>query len=253
MKRSASLLTLLAFLFAACASSSAPPPRYAGEDDDDDDDASDERGSGREPGNEGGNGATEPPDEVASTPPEEPPEEPEPAVDPVAGMKPKKGPSGYGMLVVPDLTGMTFEQAERALRASGFKFEKLGTSDYACAQHDDSKLAKVGAVCGQEPLAGSERLPKLMQVKVTLERDTFDRGDVGGANEWRRMPAVDGQSLAAARAALAQAGLAADQFEVIEVSESGCATGKVCRTEPAAGGRKVLARKGQLYVGKAKR
>jgi PASTA domain len=249
---------LLLSLLAACPSSSTGPgPRYADNDDDDDDDDDGDDDGGRDTAttggddtaNAGGSGNDDGSDDDGTAGGGET----APAVDDatVAAIKPQRGPSGYGMLLVPDLTGMTADQAATALRAAGFKFQRLETTDNACGHSDEDQMMRLGAVCAQEPLAGAERLPKLMQAKITIERDTYEHGSIGGSSEWRRMPDVAGKSLATARTMLERASLPLDeQFEIVKTSESGCAKGAVCRTEPVGKGRKVLARKGQIYVGK---
>lgn len=243
---------LLLSLLAACPSrSTGPSPRYSDNDDDDD-----ENGSGDDTATTGDDTATPDGDDTAGS------DDDAitgggattlPGVDAatIAAIKPQRGPSGYGMLLVPDLTGMTADQAATALRAAGFRFDRLETTDNACGHSDEDQLMQLGAVCGQEPLAGAERLPKLMSARITIERDTYERGSIGGSSEWRRMPNLVGKPLATARTLLDRASLPLDdQFEIVKTSESGCARGAVCRTEPTGKGRKVLARKGQIYVGK---
>jgi beta-lactam-binding protein with PASTA domain len=159
--------------------------------------------------------------------------------------------AGARMLVVPDLTGLTIEQAAAALQAAGFQFDHVEPSDFVCEYADDRSMVKQGTACGQEPLAGAERLPRLVSVRVTIEHDTYEHGAVGLANEWRRMPDVLGRPLDSANGLLARSQLpTGEHFEIIDTTEDGCEAGLVCRTEPAAGTRKVISRKGRLYVGK---
>ena len=74
-----------------------------------------------------------------------------------------------GLLVVPVLTGLTAAQAEAALRAAGFTFDRLAITDYACDQVDESKMVAPDTVCDQHPAAGQERAPRLIAVSITIE------------------------------------------------------------------------------------
>ena len=162
-------------------------------------------------------------------------------------------PSANGTLVVPDLTGKTAAEAEAALRAAGFTFQRLELDDHQCSVADDTKMVPKDTVCAQRPAAGAETGPRLSSPTVTIERDSYDHGGVGGSNEWRRMPDLVGKPIDVARTILARASLpVADQFEIAEDSSDACQPDQVCSTEPAANARKVLARKGRLYVGKAR-
>lgn len=187
-----------------------------------------------------------------NSPPVFGPSPPAPAgAGPVAG--PVAGPSGGGMLVVPDLTGKTAAEADAALRAAGFTFDRVAIDDHLCSVADETKMAPQDTVCEQRPPAGSESGPRLIAPTVTIEHDTYEHGGVGGPSEWRRMPDLVGKPLDVARTVLARANLPlADHFELVEIAADDCQPEQVCTTEPAASTRKVLARKGRLYVGKAR-
>jgi hypothetical protein len=169
----------------------------------------------------------------------------------VSSIKPRKAPQGNGFLLMPDLTGMTLEQAKAALKAAGFKPDNVETTDFVCDLQDDRQMQQQGTVCSQDPVPDAPRQTRLMSRKVTLERDTYGHGGVGTASEWWRMPDLIGKKLDVARTILARASLPVDEhFEVHEVSAPGCDPGIVCETEPEALGRKVVARKGRIVVGK---
>lgn len=166
---------------------------------------------------------------------------------------PTPGPSGNGMLIVPDLTGKTAEQAAATLRAAGFNFERAEISGYQCADGDDTKLVAKETVCDQRPAAGIEHLPRMISVTFTIEHNTYEHGSVGQASEWRRMPDLVGKPIDVARTILARASLPIEaQFEILDDGADRCQPDQVCHTEPAPKDRKVLARKGRIYVGKAK-
>ena len=156
-------------------------------------------------------------------------------------------------IVVPDLRGLTAAQAEAALRSAGFSFDQLKITDYACEALDDRKMAPQDTVCDQHPTAGQDHAPRLITVSVTIEHDTFAHGSVGGSSEWRRMPELVGKALDVARTTLARVNLPLDQqFDLLEDGADGCQPQQVCHTEPAGNDRKVLTRKGRIYVGKAR-
>ncbi len=166
---------------------------------------------------------------------------------------PTPAPSGGGKLIVPSLIGQTAAQAEATLRAAGFTIPRVEIVKNYCAHDDDTKMVAKDTVCEQEPRAGREHQPRILSLRLTLERDTYEHGLVGHSSEWRRMPDLDGKPLDVARTILARASLPlAEQFDIVEVDEAVCQPAQICRTEPAARARKVLWRKGRIYVGKVK-
>lgn len=161
------------------------------------------------------------------------------------------GSGSSGVIAVPDLRGLTPAQAEAKLRAAGFTFDKLAVDDHLCSGDDEHMVAR-DTVCEQRPPAGGDSQARMLAPSVTVERNTYEHGGVGGGSEWRRMPDLVGKPIDVARTVLARASLpVGEQFEIIEDHFDGCLPQQVCRTEPAAKARKVLVRKGRLYVGKA--
>lgn len=159
--------------------------------------------------------------------------------------------SGNGRLIIPALTGKTAAEADAVLRAAGFTFDRVAIDDHLCGGDDDKMVAQE-TVCDQRPAAGSESGARLIGLTVTIQHDTYEHGGVGGPSEWRRMPDLVGKPIDVARTVLARANLPIDaEFEVIEKASDDCQPDQVCGTEPEPRSRKVLGRRGRLYVGKA--
>lgn len=146
---------------------------------------------------------------------------------------------------VPDLLDLDVEAARKAVAAAGFPSDALVEKDAACQYTNDRDMKPIGSICLQSPNAGVT-VSGLTKIQVAVEVDTFEHGAVGRSNEWRRMPDVVGESLAGARAILAEKGFGADEFEVD--GRSDCQRGTVCATRPEPGQRKVKAQTGTLYV-----
>jgi beta-lactam-binding protein with PASTA domain len=150
-------------------------------------------------------------------------------------------------VVVPDLYGLTMEQAAAKMREAGFtRGPEKSTQNYACDMERRPHY-DVGQICYHHPVPGqktSSRLP----IHVQIQADYDDHGNIGFAGEWRSMPDVVGKTLAAARPILINAKLPLDEH--FELLEGDCAEGTICDGYPRPGERKVLARKGRLWIGK---
>lgn len=172
------------------------------------------------------------------------------AEEAAAAQEPDPGAgSGTGKpMVVPDLVGMKPDAAAAALTAAGFSADNLKTStDHTCPIYKDDKaeMLPVGTICSQQPLPGTEAMAR-SKVTIVLERDTYEAGAIGTAFEWKRMPDVDGMTLAQARKALADKGFTESDFVV---EDAVCAKGRVCGTKPEPGKRKTKNPPGTIYIG----
>jgi serine/threonine-protein kinase len=121
--------------------------------------------------------------------------------------------SGQAMVTVPELSGMTQEEAQQALTAAKLTFsvESLENPD-----------AEPGTVLGQDPAAGTE-VPEQSQVKIFVSK---------GPGE-EIVPDVAGQSLSSAQAELQALGFRIGGPE--EQPSSSVAAGQVIGTDPPAG------------------
>lgn len=150
-------------------------------------------------------------------------------------------------VVVPDLYGLTMEQATAKLRQAGFTRDpEKSTQNYACDM-DRRPHYDVGQICYHHPVPGAKtgsRLP----VHVQIQADYDDHGNIGFSGEWRSMPDVVGKTVATARTILVKAKLPLDEHFELLVGD--CAEHTICDGYPRPGERKVLARKGRLWVGK---
>lgn len=157
------------------------------------------------------------------------------------------GVEAQGPIEVPDLSGMTAEDAKKALAKLGFKTDKFKVlDDHACSYASEKDMRPKGQICGQDPPAGSFSSAS-RKFDVTVEVDNYEAGGVGTVGEWKRMPELEGMTLDAAQSKLRGLGFREDEFQVDK--EQGCGTvGLICETEPAGLGRKVLGRLGTLTV-----
>ena len=151
-------------------------------------------------------------------------------------------------VTVPDLYGMTMDQARAALRAAGITREPDESAQNNACDTDRRAHYDQGTICYQHPAPGAQsgsRLP----VSVRIQHDLPDHGNIGFAGEWRTMPDVVGKSVTDARGILSRASLPLDEH--FELLEGDCARDTICDGSPRPGDRKVLSRKGRLWVGKA--
>lgn len=154
---------------------------------------------------------------------------------------------GNDSVVVPDLYGLTMEQAAAKLREAGIeRAPEPSSQSYAC-DLDRRPHYDRGQICYQHPVPGTKTSPRL-PVTVNVQQDYDDHGNIGFAGEWRSMPDVVGKAVPAARSILASKKMPLDEH--FELLEGDCAEGTICRASPQPGERKVLSRKGRLWVGK---
>jgi hypothetical protein len=116
-------------------------------------------------------------------------------------------------LVMPDITGLTVDQANRVLTDAGLVLPKVATEP-------TPQAGSPGLVVSQSPGAGSS-LPAPQGVAVALK--------VSGPGQ---LPDVSGKSLQAARDELAELGVAVTIEEAIAADKP---AGQVLSTSPAAG------------------
>jgi beta-lactam-binding protein with PASTA domain len=157
------------------------------------------------------------------------------------------GVAAQGPIEVPDLSGLTVEEAKAKLSKLGFKLDKFKVlDDHACSYAQEKDMRPKGHICGQDPPAGSHSAAT-RKIEVTIEVDSYEAGGAGTPGEWKRMPELVGMSLDAAKSKLRGLGFGEEEFQVDK--EQGCGpVGLICETEPAGLGRKVLGRLGTLTV-----
>jgi len=142
------------------------------------------------------------------------------AQDPAAGeMVPLEDPvvltvsQGEGLLAVPNVVGLTLDQASERLTAAGFTAGQV--------TEVPSEDVEAGRVVSQSPLAAEER-----------PRDSTVNLEVSSGVEQVQIPNLENQTEADARVALAQLEL---QSAVEQEASSAIEVGRVIRTVPAAG------------------
>lgn len=173
---------------------------------------------------------------------------PDPSGPSAGGHEVERTPTSDGLtLKVPDLTGLSEDDARALVKKAGFDVSRFGLLENTrCSVEDDHDMLPVGQVCGQQPSADSEVGP-LTPIKVVLETDTYEAGQIGSPMEWHRMPDLLGQTEAQAKRTLADKGFAADAF--VFSYQAGCGTkGQVCKQHPDPDARAVKARKGEVVV-----
>jgi hypothetical protein len=157
------------------------------------------------------------------------------------------GPDANGNVVIPDLFGMTREQAAEAVAQVGVAKE-LQEEPAMCGSVVNDQIVEIGQVCTQRPLAGTRQSARLA-VAVTLQ-DEDPRHGGQGDQEWRLMPKLVGLTLDEARAAMRAA-----QFEggarvkLYRVREAGCSPDKICRSSPGGMSRAYLSTNVYIYMG----
>jgi beta-lactam-binding protein with PASTA domain len=156
-------------------------------------------------------------------------------------------PTGGGgeskVVTIPDLTGMSKDDAVAAIRKAGVTRD-LDVNEGPCA---DESMAH-GHVCLQSPGGGQQQMNDLM-VSVTLQSMSPDSSTPGVPGAHYKMPDVVGMTSADARKKLAAAGFsAADNVEVIPDEE--CPRGGIiCSTDPDPGKDTTTEYNKALYVG----
>lgn len=146
-----------------------------------------------------------------------------------------------GTAAMPDLKGLTPEQALAALHRAGFETQSLDFDDQLCSYDSGEKNVPKGTVCKQRPHPGQVNSVRI-SVEVLIEEETFTHGGQG-------LPESNGKSLADAKAMFAREGF--DLAKHLQVLDGDCATGTICSSSPRAGERAVLSRGVRLYVGVA--
>lgn len=148
---------------------------------------------------------------------------------------------------VPDLVGLTPDEAKERLSQAGFAATALTIPpDTICRYDDDTKMVKQGTICAQDRSAG-QKIMSNARVKVAIEHDTYEEGGVETGAVWRRMPDLLGKPIDEALQLLQDKGFGRDEFEVEE--RGGCTKGTICDQNPNPGDRKFLASPGALNVG----
>ena len=137
-----------------------------------------------------------------------------------------------GQFTVPNLFGLSQEQAIAALRRAGYQGDASEDSSL-CGSVVDGRVMELGQVCYQHPPAGrvqGARLP----ISIRVQRESPWHGNAGKATEWRLMPTLVGMSVEQARARLKQVGFSReDLVRVTWLDEPGCRPLTVCRTHPS--------------------
>lgn len=159
----------------------------------------------------------------------------------------RRGADSVGTAAMPDLKGLTPEQALAALHRAGFETKTLDFDDQLCSYDSGEKNVPKGTVCEQRPYPGQVNSVRV-RVEVLIEEETFTHGGQG-LSEWRRVPDINGKPLAAAKALFAREGF--DIAKHLQILDGDCATGTICSSSPRAGERANLSRGVRLYVGVA--
>lgn len=143
------------------------------------------------------------------------------------------GADTSGTITVPDLFGMTRDEALAALQRAGFQ-GNVSDDSSLCGSIVEGRVVERGQVCHQHPPAGrvqGARLP--LSIRVQTENPWA--GHLGKPTEWRLMPKLAGMSLEQARARMQQVGFTRDdRISIVWVDEPGCRPLTVCRTYPEA-------------------
>jgi len=137
------------------------------------------------------------------------------------------GGGASGPLVVPDLVGMSFDDASARLRQAGFRYELEQSTPIDCATASPGE----GLIRCQEPAPGA-RVAGSSMVHVTIDHRFRSHGVLTETE----LQTVVGLTLAQAKAKLAQLGNQ-DEIEIIEVhvDPATCRTDTICRAAKADG------------------
>lgn len=136
-------------------------------------------------------------------------------------------------VTVPDLFGMTKDEALAAMRGAGITGElEVGMNQGLCGSVVDGKVVELDRVCRQQPAAGQVTSSTLF-VSVTLQTENPWRGDLGDGRHWYLLPNVIGLSLDQAYAKLRAAGFTTmDVFHIRSVDQASCKPNIVCEMYP---------------------
>jgi beta-lactam-binding protein with PASTA domain len=156
-------------------------------------------------------------------------------------------PSESKQLTMPDLQGMTADQAKAALASAGFTGSLL-TDEGIC---DDDAQAPHLHVCAQSPDAGGQQASE-SPVHVVLNQESPESNQPGVPGAHYAMPDLIGLSVAQVKAKLGKAGFSqADNFSV-HVDGDCDKPGLVCHSDPAPGTITTTRSNKILHVGQSK-
>jgi hypothetical protein len=166
-----------------------------------------------------------------------------------SGSEPEAATHKVQRLQLPRLLGLTPAQATAKLVALGYKPDVLEIPENMGCHYEDEQrdIVPVGTICDQDRSEG-EVLMSNAKLRVVVEHDTWEHGGVEADNEWRRMPNLEGMSLAQAKELLRSKGFSDDEFTIGEARTS-CGQGLVCEQRPKVDGRKYARELGELNVG----
>jgi beta-lactam-binding protein with PASTA domain len=149
------------------------------------------------------------------------------------GVPRASGASTEGMVTIPNLFGLTREQAEVELRRAGHQGSVVDGSSQ-CPSVLEGRVIELGQVCYQHPAAGQVQGARL-PVSLHVQTQNPWHGDVGKPTEWRLMPNLVGMHVDQAREEMRRVGFTRDERVLIHwVDAPGCSPLTVCETYPAA-------------------
>jgi beta-lactam-binding protein with PASTA domain len=134
-------------------------------------------------------------------------------------------------VTMPDLQGMTRDEAIAALKRAGIEPSSID-SDPSIACHDEQ--TPHGRVCYQSPIAGAQTLAHL-SVTINVQQADPDSHTPGVPGAHYPMPDVRGLTVADARKKLAAAGLSSKDHVAMLITDDCPRRGVVCGQEPAPG------------------
>jgi eukaryotic-like serine/threonine-protein kinase len=151
--------------------------------------------------------------------------------------------SGSGRLTMPDLRGMTQDQAKAALERAG----STGTFLTDVGLCEDTQIPHMH-VCDQSPDPGADSATE-SPVHVVLQQESPESDTPGVAGAHYKMPDAIGLSPAQAKAKLAAAGFShADNIQV-HIDGDCDKPGIICRSDPAPGVITTTSATKQLFIG----
>jgi hypothetical protein len=141
------------------------------------------------------------------------------------------GPDASGNITIPNVFGMSKEQALAELQRVGFRGTPSDDSSL-CGSVVDGRVIEIGQVCFQHPAPGrvqGARLP----ISLRVQTENPWHGNIGKPNEWRLMPNVINKNVEEARAELKRVGFSRDDRVLLQlVDDPSCKPLIVCRTYP---------------------
>ena len=147
-------------------------------------------------------------------------------------------------IAMPDLHGLTEDQAKAALAKAGFTGSFLSDTGLC---DDENQVAHLH-VCAQSPDAGQAQASE-SPVHVVLNQESPDSSQPGVPGAHYAMPDTIGMSPAQVKTKLAAAGFSqADNFSV-HIDGDCTKPGLVCRSEPAPGEITVTGHNKVLFIG----